>query len=174
MHSNSDGDLNAYFQRPALSHIAPVTAYTRKYQPTDKSLFSTQVHNPNVDPILATQECQAGCTQGDGSVAQTSAYGVCLQDCIDLYNVVSTVGGSATTATSGVAGSSASGSASGSTAAATTSIASSSVSVPAGLSGSVTASNAIASATATGSAAGAVRVGMTGLGLFGLLIVFFM
>ncbi|KAJ4394672.1 hypothetical protein N0V93_003891 [Gnomoniopsis smithogilvyi] len=115
-------------------------------------------HNPSGDPILAIQKCQANCVQGDGSVEQTSNYGMCLQGCIKSNGTALTVGNSvASTASGSVA----------------TNTASTTI-VPATTIGTSTGSktSSAGSTSASSAAASAMHAGTGSLGFLTLLAAF--
>jgi len=52
--------------------------------PTDVGCLShcNPVPNPDMDQVIATNTCIGNCDQGDGTEAETQAYGTCVAKCI--------------------------------------------------------------------------------------------
>lgn len=117
-----------------------------------------QVPSPSTSQVNATTECVANCDQGNGTAADNTNYGNCVQSCIG-ENYFTSTGTPEATDAAGAA------SASGASATATaTGTGDSSSSSSTG-----TASSSASSSTATGSGADAVRLGATGLSFLALM-----
>jgi len=115
-----------------------------------------------------TTECARGCPQGNGSPADTEAYGRCQLSCISSYFFTGTATLSATTGTAAASGS-ATGTATGT---ATGSAASGSGSASGSQTGSATRSGSAAS-TSTGGAANVYQLGTSAAGIIGLVMAAF-
>lgn len=111
----------------------------------------------------ATNDCVAGCDQGNGTAADTAAYSNCVQTCIGQNYFTSTgtpaesTGASGSTGTAATAATTATGSAASSAGSSTKT-------------GTATSSSATSSSTSN--AAHALSVGFTGMSLFGVLAGF--
>lgn len=127
----------------------------------------SQVPNPSGSQVNATTECVANCDQGNGTAADNQAYANCVDSCIGENYFTST--GTPAQATGD---SSSDSTATGSDSAATATGSSTASGSGDDSDSTATGTGASASATASDSAADALRVGVTGASLFGLLAAF--
>ncbi|KAI1631972.1 hypothetical protein F4809DRAFT_128577 [Biscogniauxia mediterranea] len=128
------------------------------------------VPSPDNANVNATTDCVAACPQGNGTAAENSAYGDCVQNCIGQYFFTSTGTPAATSGSSG-SGSSASAHVTSVESTVTSDGSTFVTSVPSTVSGSGASqtSGSASSSTSDGAAARYGPVG-TGLGLLGLFL----
>lgn len=145
-------------------------------------LLIQQIHDPSGDNITAIQNCQYGCVQGDGTYEQNNLFMVCIAACSRsngtsrgpfMGDVVVSSSSANSSSTAPISGTD--------TATTTTLVAASNTAIGTSIGSAKTFSPSV-SATASSTASGVVtsdageaaRVGMGGLGLFGLVVAFFM
>jgi len=119
---------------------------------------------PNEAMANKTTECARGCPQGNGSPADTEAYGRCQLSCISSYFFTGTATLPAATGTAAASGSA--------TGTATGSAASGSGSASGSQTGSATRSGGAAS-TSTAGAANVYQLGTSAAGIIGLVMAAF-